>query len=192
MARRRRDDQTANLFDAPSTGGGSGGEPVESPDERLARDLRAMDERIMKRRGMVCGSCEHGEARAIDDGFRLCALLASRATRYNAASPCTFSPPRYARRAAGTAPAVDLIAARRQAARYVPIFDPHEHGEHEGDLVRCAGCDHLGDFNDEHKRGWCMWLKGMKSTSHPCLCDAWTPITRKKRLHYEWQGIVFE
>lgn len=56
----------------------------------------------------------------------------------------------------------------------------------------CAACQHLGDFDDEGRRGFCIWLRGMKSTWHPVLCNAFIQKTWERRTKFDWKGIVYE
>lgn len=83
------------------------------------------------------------------------------------------------------------LAARRAAAGYVSIPENRRPNEEAGE-VNCAGCDHASDFNDEHRRAYCMHLKHMVSTWHPARCGAFAPITREKRTKVVWLGMVYE
>ncbi len=65
------------------------------------------------------------------------------------------------------------------------------HVEPEWQERNCAGCDHASDFNDEHRRAYCMHLKQMVSTWHPVTCRAYTPITREKRTKVVFKGVVY-
>lgn len=60
------------------------------------------------------------------------------------------------------------LQARRAAAgrRAILAAEARDQG------VNCAGCVHLGDFNAEHRRGWCMHLKHMVATWLRCECRA--------------------
>lgn len=83
------------------------------------------------------------------------------------------------------------LAERRAAAGYVSIPDNRRPNEEAGE-VNCAGCDRASDFNDEHKRAYCIHLKFSVSTWHPARCAAFVPMTREKRTKFVWKGIVYE
>jgi hypothetical protein len=82
------------------------------------------------------------------------------------------------------------LERRRAAAGYDPIMEERRPIP-ETEERNCAGCEHLGDFNDEHKRGYCLWLKRMRSTWHPVICKAFTPKTRERRTKHTWQGVAY-
>lgn len=89
------------------------------------------------------------------------------------------------------------VARRRLAAHYSSItenrrpVDPDPTLAPEWHEHNCAACDHAGDFNDEHRRAYCMWLKQMVSTWHPAICGAFVPLARPKRIKVEWKGVVY-
>lgn len=66
------------------------------------------------------------------------------------------------------------LADRRRAAAYIPLLDRDEQAIHQADgtAVNCARCEHIGDFNAEHQRGWCMWRRRMVSSWHTAFCKA--------------------
>lgn len=80
------------------------------------------------------------------------------------------------------------LERRRELAHFVPILE--ERRARAGE-VNCAGCDHLGDFNDEHRRGYCMELRSMRSTWHPVQCAAFVPLARERRVKVVWQGVSY-
>jgi hypothetical protein len=63
------------------------------------------------------------------------------------------------------------IAERRIFVGYNPDGSASEQVEPTGE-INCARCTHIGDFNAEHERGWCMWRRNMVSTWHPARCKA--------------------
>lgn len=81
------------------------------------------------------------------------------------------------------------LEQRRAAAGYSSIPENRRPIAPE---VNCAACDHIGDFNDEHRRGYCMRLKQSVSTWHPVLCAAFVPLARDKRVKVVWKGIVYQ
>jgi hypothetical protein len=80
------------------------------------------------------------------------------------------SPEAQARIDAGEA----LTRQRRLAAAHSPLLDRDEIALHlaAGTAKNCARCTHIGDFRADQQRGWCMWLRHMVSTWHPCRCNA--------------------
>lgn len=60
----------------------------------------------------------------------------------------------------------------------------------EAGEVNCATCQQISDFNDEHRRGWCLSRRKAVSTWHPVKCSAFTPITWPRKLKVVWLGIV--
>jgi hypothetical protein len=89
----------------------------------------------------------------------------------------------------------EIIRRRRAEAQHNPILErrtavaervtflqinPDGTSESETEQtgeVNCARCQRIGDFNAEHQRGWCMWLRHMVSTWHPCKCKAFEAST---------------
>lgn len=61
------------------------------------------------------------------------------------------------------------------------------HGE-----VNCAGCQNISDFNDEHRRGWCLRLRRAVSTWHPVRCAAYQKLTWERHTKVAWKGVVYE
>jgi hypothetical protein len=82
------------------------------------------------------------------------------------------------------------LEQRRVAAGFVSIPENRRPNEEAGER-NCAACDHASDFNDEHRRAYCMHLKRAVSTWHPVLCAAFVPLGRPKRTKFVWQGIVY-
>lgn len=63
------------------------------------------------------------------------------------------------------------IAERRRVVTINPDGSAVEEVEATGE-ISCARCTHIGDFNAEHERGWCMFRRRMVSTWHPAKCKA--------------------
>lgn len=72
---------------------------------------------------------------------------------------------------------------------YHPILEARRP---QGGEVNCGSCNHLGDFNDEHRRGYCMKHRHMVSTWHPVRCEAFEPLTRERRIKVAWRGVTYE
>lgn len=62
--------------------------------------------------------------------------------------------------------------------------------QHVGE-VNCASCKHLGDFDDEGRRGFCMLFRRMRSTWHPVVCSRFVQIARERRIKTAWKGVVY-
>lgn len=83
------------------------------------------------------------------------------------------------------------VAARRKPRPerdYVPVLETRRPLEGE---INCAGCEHLGNFNDEHKRGFCMLRRSCVSTWHPARCKLFTPLVREKKIKVAWKGVAY-
>lgn len=73
---------------------------------------------------------------------------------------------------------------------YVPIMEERRPAPALNE-VNCAGCDHLGNFNDEHKSGYCMLRRRMVSTWHPARCTGFVQIARERRVKVPWKGVSY-
>lgn len=69
------------------------------------------------------------------------------------------------------------LAEIRARAGYRPLPDT---GPSSETGVRCARCEHLGDFSDEAQRGFCRELRHMVSTWHNCTCAIFVLRTTPK------------
>lgn len=68
------------------------------------------------------------------------------------------------------------LRRERKAAAFIPIMQnrrPQAVGDGERAEVNCASCVNISDFDAEHNSGWCLKLRQMKSTWHPCHCNAY-------------------
>lgn len=61
------------------------------------------------------------------------------------------------------------VRTRRQQAQRRTVLSAEDL---EG-AVNCATCTWIGDFKAEQRRGWCMHLRFMVSTSFACRCGAY-------------------
>lgn len=57
--------------------------------------------------------------------------------------------------------------------------------------VNCAECQHLGDFDDEGQRGFCLLRRRMMATWHPVICSGFVKKTWERRTKVVWKGIVY-
>lgn len=80
------------------------------------------------------------------------------------------------------------LQRRREAAAFRSVLEDRRPVEPE---VNCAGCDHLGDFDDEGRRGFCMFLRLSRSTWHPVFCQTFVPLKRQRTIKVAWKGVVY-
>jgi len=76
------------------------------------------------------------------------------------------------------------------AMKHEPILEKRRPIAEAGE-VNCAGCDHLGDFSDEHQRGYCMRGRFMVTTWHPVRCEGFAPLARERRIKVAWRGVTY-
>lgn len=66
------------------------------------------------------------------------------------------------------------LKAKRERAGRRTLMDEAELDEAKaaGEAVNCARCRHIGDFNAEHQKGFCMELRFQVATWRLCRCHA--------------------